>query len=140
MCPVHHPGRDGRSAQERLRLTTFRLKVFIWVSGAEGDPQEGFGFASDFSSSGVGVYLGQRIAPASSVRLAFESAVSTTYKGVVMWANRFSLRQQFIGHESLSYRMGLRFQFGSEAERRRYLDYREEVKQRILQLKPGITY
>jgi hypothetical protein len=141
MCPIHHPpGRRERRSEERLRQATFRLRVYVWQSMAEEEPLAGFCFLSEFSPSGAGLFLEKELAPASFVRLAFESVDGPTYRASVVWANRFALRQQFVGHEALSYRVGVRFQFVSEAERQRYLKYLEELKGRALLIESGMKF
>lgn len=142
MSPIHRPGKDNKRSQERLRLITYRLRVFVWHGTKSETPErdDGFSFVSDFSNGGVGIYLSDKISAGSSVRVAFETATSATFKGIVQWENRVSYRQQFIGHEALSYRVGVKFLFGSEAERQRYLKYLEEVKQKVAAIKPGMAY
>jgi hypothetical protein len=112
----------------------------VWETVADETPKAGFCFLSEFSPSGAGLFLDSEIPPASFVRLAFESIDGPTYRATVVWANRFSLRQQFFGHESLSYRIGVRFQFVSEAERQRYIQYLDELKGRALLLDPGMKF
>jgi hypothetical protein len=107
---------------------------------ADEEPLAGFCFLSEFSPSGAGLFLEKELATASFVRLAFESENGPTYRASVVWANRFALRQQFVGHEALSYRIGVRFQFVSEAERQRYLKYLEEIKGRALLIDPGMKF
>lgn len=140
MCPVHHPGKNHKRSQERLRLTTFRTRVYLWNEGSGLDSNAGFCFVSDFSPAGLGLYLKNKVSAGSTVRLAFDSANSTTYRATVMWANRVSFKQRFLGHEALSYRLGARFIFGSEAERQRYLKYMEELKLRVLAIEPGMKF
>lgn len=140
MSPIHHPPGRERRSEERLRQATFRLRVHVWQSVADEKPMTGFCFLSEFSPSGAGLFLDNEITPASFVRLAFESPEGPTYRATVVWANRFSLRQQFFGHESLSYRVGVRFQFVSEAERQRYLAYLEELKSRATAIEPGMKF
>jgi len=141
MSPVHRPGKDEKRTQERLRLATYRLRVFLWpVSGEDLERHDGFCFVGDFSTGGVGLYLEKRIAPAVSVRVAFDSPEGATFKAVVQWENRVSYQQQFLGRDSLSYRLGLKLQFGTEAERQRYLKYLEQVKEQVQQITPGMSF
>lgn len=140
MSPIHHPPGKERRSEERLRQATFRLRVYVWETVADEKPMEGFCFLSEFSPSGAGLFLDTEIAPAAFVRLAFESQDGPTYRASVVWANRFSLRQRFFGHESLSYRVGVRFQFVSEAERQRYLAYLSELKGRASLIEPGMKF
>lgn len=141
MCPIHHPpGRRDRRSEARLRQATFRMRVYVWPSAAEEEPLVGFCFFSEFSPSGAGLFLEKELAPASSVRLAFESVDGPTYRASVIWANRFAFKQHFVGHEALSCRVGVRFQFGSEAERQRYLKYLEEIKGRALLISSGMKF
>jgi hypothetical protein len=107
---------------------------------AEEEPLAGFCFLSEFSPSGAGLFLEKELTPASFVRVAFESVEGPTYRASVIWANRFALRQQFVGHEALSYRVGVRFQFVSEAERQRYLKYLDELKGRSLLIDSGMKF
>jgi hypothetical protein len=58
----------------------------------------------------------------------------------VIWAQRFALEQHFVGHEALSYRLGLKLLFGSEAERKRYVEFFEELKKKATFLQPGMIF
>lgn len=140
MSPIHQPPGKERRSEKRLREATFRLRAYVWESVADEAPMAGFCFLSEFSRSGAGLFLDRKINPSSFVRVAFESVEGPTYRATVVWANRFSLRQQFFGHESLSYRIGLRFQFVSEAERQRYLKYLDELMARASLLNPGMKF
>lgn len=140
MSPIHQPPGRERRSESRLRQATFRLRVYVWQTVADEKPMEGFCFLSEFSLSGAGLFLDSELTPASFVRLAFESVDGPTYRATVVWSNRFSLRQQFFGHESLSHRIGVRFQFVTEAERKRYLKYLEELKGRALLIEPGMKF
>jgi hypothetical protein len=132
---IHHFGRNEKQSRERLKLATARLRIYLWNEKREEERLEGFSFAVEFSHSGTGLYLSQKINPGTQVRLAFEDPNGTAYRGNVVWCNRYSLGQKFIGREALEYRLGIKLQFGSEAERQRYLKYTEEVKARILQIR-----
>lgn len=137
--PIHHKGRDRRDL-ERIRFTTFRLKAFVLVEGFDDEPIDGFSFVSEISAAGAGLYVNQKIAPGTPVRVAFEARDAVTYRATVMWSHRFSLKQNFFGHDALAYRVGLRYIFRSEAERQRYLKYFEETKRRVLAIEPGLQF
>ena len=143
MCPVHHQGnspeRNSR-VSDRLRLTTFRLKSFLWNDTSAAQPILGFGFVSDFSGSGVGIYLAEPLAKGMPVKIAFESETSETFKGAVAWSARYSLEQHFMGHTSFSYRIGIKFIFRSEAERQRFAKYVDSLRARALELKRGMVF
>lgn len=137
MCPIHSKSNRDHS---RLKLATFRMKSFLWMEKYGDEPLGGFGFVADFSEVGVGLYVSENIKVHSNVRMSFESQDSTTYKGVVIWSQRYSLEQHFVGHKALSYRIGIKFLFGTEAERRRYVEYYHDVKNRVLAIKPGLIF
>ena len=140
MCPVHHPGKENRRNNERIRLTTFKLPVFLWDEESQSDALKGFSFVSDISATGAGFYLKENLPKGTLVRLALESRESKSYRGIVMWSNRFDLRQRFYASETFSYRIGIRFRFSSEAERQRYLKYLEELQGKALLVKPGMSF
>jgi hypothetical protein len=141
MCPIHKlESRDPNKVLEKLRFTTFRMKSFLWVDRRESEPLHGFGFISEFTTSGVGLYLTESVPATSSVRLAFETVEGISYRGMVMWSNRFAFRQQYLGHEALKFRIGVRYVFGSEAERQRYLKYLEEIRNNALNVKGKMIY
>jgi hypothetical protein len=136
MSTVHHPkSRDARAA-ERLRLLTARLRIYVWNASDESEPSAGFGFVSDVSQSGIGIFLGRHIAPGTPVRLGFEHIDGVTYRGVVAWSGRYAHGQKFLGHEALQHRIGVRCLFGSEAERQRFLAYQRELRDRALLVRP----
>jgi PilZ domain len=136
MCPVHNPGRSKSRSAERLRFATFRLNCFLWVENHNEGPHSGFGFAADISETGAGLYVGIRLNPGAQVRVAFESETSPTYRAVLMWCQRYSLEQHFMGHPALDHRVGLRLQFITEAERQRYLEYFKSLGERVKLLAP----
>lgn len=140
MSPVHHRQKKNRRTRERLLSATLRYRVFLWDSREEEAALEGFGFVSDFSEAGLGAYIGRRIPPGTNVRIAFESLAGVTYRGVVMWAKRYTLSQGFIGHAALSYQVGVKYLFGSEAERQRYLAFLQEARSKVLMLEPGMKF
>jgi hypothetical protein len=141
MCPIHRFGEsDHKKVLEKLRLTTFRVRSFLWIETTGNEPLEGFSFISDFTQTGVGLYLREKIPATIRVRIAFEEEQATSYRGTVVWANRFAFRQQFLGHEALQFRIGVRYQFGSEAERQRYIKYLNELRERALLVKGGMKF
>lgn len=141
MCPIHKFGEsDHKKVIERLRLTTFRIRSFLWIESENRPPLEGFSFISDFTQTGIGLYLKEKIPAASPVRVSFESESGISHRGMVFWSNRFAFRQQFLGHESLQFRIGVRYQFGSEAERQRYLKYLEELRSKALAVKGEMKF
>jgi hypothetical protein len=140
MCPIHSPKDKERRPEQRLRLATFRLKVFVWPKENETRVLSGFGFLSEFSLAGAGLFLPDQLAPASLVRLSFGADSGPTYRAIVAWSNRFSLRQRFVGHDALSFRVGVKYQFGSEAERQRCLKYFDELKKTVLSLDGTMKY
>jgi hypothetical protein len=133
---VHHPrDREARSS-ERLRLLTARFKIYVWNAHDESEPVAGFGLVGDLSPTGVGVFLGKHLPTGTAVRMGFEHIDGTTYRGVVAWSGRYALGQRFLGHEALQYRIGVRCQFGSEAERQRFIAYQKELSERALLIRP----
>lgn len=140
MCPVHHlAANKSKRTKERLRLTVARLKTFLWTESDDVQFQ-GFGFISDFSESSVGVYLAEKLSKGNHVRVAFESAEGEAYRGEVIWCNRYTLDQHFVGHRTMSYRVGIKLRFSSEAERQRYSNYYASIKARTLLIKPGMEF
>jgi hypothetical protein len=140
MSPVFHRGGDKKRASERLHMVTSRLKIYVWAGSTEPEMIRGFGFLSDLSESGVGVYIGKQLPTASAVYVAFEKPDQVTYRGVIVWCNRFSFQQSFMGHDALSFRAGIKYLFGTEAERQRYLTYFSELKTRSTLVKPGMNF
>lgn len=132
---VHNTGISEKRAKERLRFATHRFRVFIWNEKKGGELYNGFSFASEFSPGGAGIYLDHNVTPGSQVKIAFEAEDAPAYRGQVVWCNRYSYEQKFLGHEALSYRLGVKLQFSTEAERQRYLQYLEDVKNQVLLLK-----
>jgi hypothetical protein len=117
-------------AQERLRMATYRLRAFVW-NGKTKTPLEAFAFVADFSDAGVGLFVGSKLKPLSFVEIAFEAEDSPPFNGKIAWCNRYTLEQHFLGHQTLSYRIGIQFVFASEPERKRYADYMQELQDRI---------
>ena len=145
MSPIHNHlkkkgGQKDKRAEERLRLATNRIAVYLWEKAEGEEPVKSFCFLAEISASGVGLFSENPIAPGSALRIAFETKDGPTYRATVIWSNRYSLRQNFVGHESLSFRVGIKLRFVSEAERQRYLKYVEEVTARALAVEPGIKF
>lgn len=138
MCPIHH-FKNKRSSQ-RLKLATVRLKTYLWPRKDSDAPLEGFGFVADMSESGVGIYLGEKLGVGQAVRLAFESKGAPVYKGAVIWVSRYTLDQHFVGRKSLSFRIGIKFVFASEAERQRYAKFMEDVRRHATAVQPGMVF
>lgn len=135
--PLLRKNGSRKRVQERLRLVTARHKIFLWPHDST-DPIPGFGFVSDFSDEGVGFYIGQKLKLQTPVRISFEDAGSVSYRGTVIWTARINQSQNFIGHSAMKYRMGIRFLFGTEAERKRYCSYYEDVLRRVQAITLGI--
>jgi hypothetical protein len=130
MCPVHNPGRSRKRLSERLRLATSRIGCFVWVEGGEGAPLRGYGFISDISDGGFGIYMNESVAKTTIVKVSLESEASEPYRGVVLWSRRFNLNQRFHSQATLDYRVGVQLLFDSESERQRYLMYFNELRKR----------
>jgi hypothetical protein len=129
---------NKKRIQERLRLVTARHKLYLFPEGQDIEPVSGFGFVSDFSEEGLGLYLGKKFKLQTPVNVAFEDIKNPTYRGFVVWSSRIEMAQRFIGHEALKYRLGIKFMFGTEAERQRYLAYFEDVRRRVQEINLGI--
>jgi hypothetical protein len=131
MCPIYHIGKSSKRMSERLRFATFRIKCFLWAEKLQAEPITGFGFASDLSEAGVGIYVDAKIPVGTSVRIALEEGDTEPYAGTVAWCQRYTLGQKFHGHAALDHRVGVRFHFRDEAERQRYLMYFNELKRKV---------
>lgn len=130
MCPIHHIGRSPKRMGERLRFVTFRVKCFLWTEKDGGGPFAGFGFASDVSETGAGVYLDVPLTKGAPVRIAFEDEGATAFRGMVVWCRRYSLDHRFHGQTNLEYRVGVQLLFDSEVERQRYLMEFNDLRKR----------
>ncbi len=130
MCPVYHIGKSSKRMSERLRFATFRIKCFLWADKIQPEPFASFGFASDISEAGVGLYISVKLPVGTPVRVALEEDAQP-YQGTVAWSQRYTLGQKFHGHEALDHRVGVRFHFDNEADRQRYLMYFNELKRRV---------
>jgi hypothetical protein len=131
MCPVHHIGKSSQRMKERLRFTTYRIKCFLWVGKAQPESLTGFGFASDISEAGIGIYVNKKIAVGTAAQISLEDENSPSHSGVVAWCQRYTLSQNFHGHSALDHRIGVRFHFDTEADRQRYLMYFNELKRKV---------
>lgn len=138
MPPLLRKNGSQKRIQERLKLVTARHKIYLWPEGGTGNPLSGFGFVSDFSDMGVGIYVGEKLKVQTPVTVAFEDPKSVSYRGHVMWSSRLSPKQNFFGHDAPKYRIGIKLIFGTEAERLRYEAYYNDVLKRVLQISLGI--
>ncbi len=130
MCPIYHFGKSSKRMNERLRFATFRVKCWLSVAGTE-ESIPGFGFASDISESGIGIYLDRKINIGTVVQIKLEEESALPFPGIVAWCQRFSLEQRFHGHDGLDHRLGIRFAFESEPDRQRYIMYFNELRRRV---------
>ena len=131
--PIHHKNRKGTDKQrihERLRMITHRMSAFVWTP-KQAEPVKGFSFVADLSAGGAGLYLSAPVKDGTQVRVSFETEGNASFQGVVAWCQRYTLDQHFLGHEILSYRVGVKFKFASESERLRYTKYLDEVASRL---------
>jgi len=131
MCPVYHIGKNSKRMSARLRFATYRIKCFLWADKLQPEPFSGFGFASDISEAGVGLYVDAKLPVGSVVRVALEEGSAEPYVGTVAWCQRYTLGQKFHGHATLDHRVGVRFHFRTEAKRQRYLMYFNELKRKV---------
>jgi hypothetical protein len=139
MSPVHHFGKSKKRMNERLRFSTFRVKCWLWIEDSV-EPIPGFGFASDISEAGIGIFLDRKVNVGVAVRVAIDEENAPPFPGYVAWCQRFSLEQRFHGHEALDHRLGIRYAFASESERQRYLIFFSELKQRVTLLSGGPSF
>lgn len=130
MSPIHHLGKSKKRMGERLCFVTFRLKCFVWTDKDGGGPYEGFGFASDVSEEGVGIFLDRLLPKATPVSVALEDETNAPYRGLVIWGQHYSLQQRFHAQANLEFRAGIQFLFDSESERQRYLMYYNDLRKR----------
>ncbi len=131
--PVHHRRKKGANKErihERLRMVTHRMSAFVW-SADDVEPIKGFSFVADLSAGGAGLYLSKNIKDGAQVRVTFESQTNPSFQGTIVWSQRYTLEQHFLGHDILSYRVGVKFRFASEPERERYAKFLEEVEARL---------
>lgn len=130
MCPIYHIGKSTKRMNERLRFATYRVKCWLWIED-QPEPVPGFGFASDISETGVGVYLDRKINVGTPVKVALEEETLQPFPAIVAWSQRYALEQRFHGHEALDHRLGMRFNFESEADRQRYIMFFNELRRRV---------
>jgi hypothetical protein len=128
MSPIHHIGKSKKRAGERMRLVTFRVKCFVWNDKDGAGPFAGFGFASDISENGAGIYLDQEFAKGTPLRISFEDEKSEPYFALVAWCRRFSLNQRFHAQANLEYHVGLQLLFASDGDRQRYLMHFNDLR------------
>jgi hypothetical protein len=140
MCPVHFPGSKnaGSKKSERLRYTTRKIRCFAWELN-NTEVQEGFSFLSNLEENGLVAYLPQPFIKARAYRIALDDP-EALIRSQCLWSQRYTMQQQFLGHQKLSYRVGFKLLFGSEAERQRYLERRTSWIQEVNQLKPGMVF
>ncbi|MCO5142463.1 MAG: hypothetical protein M9962_05165 [Oligoflexia bacterium] len=139
MSPVFHKVSSKKEAFQKLRFSTFRIPVYLWTQGAE-TPLAGFTFLGELKKDRVGIYLSEKIKKAFQVRIAFEKKSASSFKAFTEVVNRYSLEQKFIGHKSLSYKAELKLIFATEAERQKYLEYIDLMKNKVKSIKPGVEF
>jgi hypothetical protein len=115
---------------ERLRLVTFRVKCSVWNERDGAGPYNGFGFASDISPEGAGVFLERPFPKGTPVRIALEDDAQVPYSGMVAWCLRINLDQRFHAQANLEFRIGVQLLFATEAERQRYLMVYNDLRKR----------
>lgn len=130
MAPVHNPGRSKKRLSERLRLATARIPCFVWTEGSAEEPLKGYGFVSDVSDGGMGIYLNVSLPKTTFVKVALEDEASSSFRGAVLWSRRFNLGQRFHSQATLDYRIGIHLLFDTESERQRYLMYFNDLRKR----------
>jgi hypothetical protein len=101
MSPIHNPGRKKKRLSERLRLATSRISCFVWIEGGAEAPLRGYGFVSDISDGGFGIYMNESVSKTTIVKVALEDETSEPYRGVVLWSRRFNLDQRFHSQATL---------------------------------------
>lgn len=121
---------DAKRLASRMRMITYRLPVYIWLEKSK-TPMHSFAFIADFAEDGIGIYLEKKIKALNFVRIAFENEEATSFNGKIMWCDRFALEQRYIGGSALKFRAGVKFIFSAESERKKYLDYFNEVQGRM---------
>ena len=137
--PIYHPEEKKKRAASRFRLIVTRVKCFIW-SSAEVEPHVAFSFVSDLSDSGAGLYIGNYIEPGTELRIAYDLKSNPPILCKSVWCNRFALEQPFFGHRAMNFRLGIKYVFGAEAERQRYIDFLAQVKDKANVLNPGSIF
>ena len=130
MCPIYNIGKSAKRMGDRMRFVTFRVNCFVWAGRENGEPLRSFGFASDISESGAGVFLDVKLAKGTPVRIAFEEESNTAHVGVAAWCRRYTLDQRFHAQTALDYRIGVQFFFESESDRQRWLMYFNDLRKR----------
>jgi hypothetical protein len=135
MSPIYHVGRTRKRLGERLRFATSRVNCFVWAESAGDAPIRGFGFLSDISEEGAGIYVDTKLPKSTVVTLAIEDENSTHYRGIVLWCRRYSMSQRLHSQATLDHRIGVQIVFASEEERQRYLMYFNDLRKRAAFLK-----
>ena len=130
MSPIHNPGKSRKRLSERLRLATSRVGCFVWIEGSDEEPLRGYGFVSDISDGGFGIYMNVSLPKTTIVKVALEDEASEPYRGVILWSRRFNLDQRFHSQATLDFRLGVQLLFDSESERQRYLMYFNDLRKR----------
>jgi hypothetical protein len=134
MPPIHHRGRSGKRLSERLRLATSRVPCFLWAEGSPDEPLRGYGFISDISSEGAGIYLNVSLPKTTKVSVAIEDEAGVPYRGAVLWCRRHNLDQRFHSQAALDFLIGVQLIFDTESEQQRYLMYFNDLCRRATSL------
>jgi len=129
---IIHPNFDERRAEERLKFVTTRIRIFIWQEREQKQSVEGMAFLSDLSKEGIGLYVGKELKMGRRIWVAFEKAEAAPFEAKSVWCQRFSLDRNPFKQKELSFRAGVKWVFGSDIERKRYLAFLQEIKNRAL--------
>ena len=136
---IKKPGTNLKKKALRLRLSTARIRVYVWPPAAE-KAVAGFCFIADMLEGSVSFYLQENVDMGAHVQVAFESEQGAAYRARMMECNRYEVSKGAGAKSPAPFRAMVKIRFSSEAERQRYLTLLEGIRKRTTSIAPGMKF
>lgn len=117
-----------QNLNNELKFRTTRVRVFVWI-GKDKKPIVGYAFVNEVKKKAVAALLSRKLPAADIVMIAFDSEESQPYRAKVV-GNQSKHDQKNLQSTEADWRVSFQFEFASEPEAKRYIDYYLDLRQR----------
>lgn len=126
---VIHPKKRANLSSE-LKFRTTRLKAFVWV-GKDTKPVNAYSFVSDIKKRGVSLFSERKLPIGDTVLVAFDNETNKPFQAKISATRATPDPQSFPGGQKFAWKCNLAFQFSSQEEGQRFIEFYLALRQRV---------
>lgn len=120
-----------QNLNNELKFRTTRVRVYVWI-GKDPQPIAGYAFVNEVKKKAVAVYVSRKLPISDVVMVAFDREDAQPFRAKITGNESKQDKKTLQTHDS-DWKTSLGFEFASEAEAKRYIEFYLELRQRTAQ-------